>query len=85
MIYPMIRTQSRYGFRPGEWGRIVDVVVYPQVETTTHSDHEKKYLSHRICFRVEFIDGYQDYWPVEDTDGQYEFKPSIKDEMKVNI
>jgi hypothetical protein len=53
-----IRTMHHYGFRCGQWARLV----------TTIS------LEGRDCYLVEFDDGVSDFWAVDDPAGRYEFK-----------
>jgi hypothetical protein len=52
-----IRATHPYGFRSGEWARVVNVVP----------------ARGRDCYLVEFPDGVTDLWPVIDAWDPYEF------------
>ena len=54
-----IRTMHRYGFRSGEWADLLTVAPAPDK---------------RGCYVVRFKDGVTDFWVVNDSDGQYEFR-----------
>jgi hypothetical protein len=53
-----IRTTHPYGFRSGEWARLVMVVP----------------ARGRDCYLVEFPDLVTDLWVVDDAAGRYEFE-----------
>lgn len=53
-----VRQTHPYGFRSGEWARVL---------TTIESYG-------RPCWLVEFGDGVQDWWPIEDADAGYEVR-----------
>ena len=55
-----IRATHHYGFRSGEWAEIVGV--------------EWDSIRSRPIFRVRFIDGTMDTWPVYDPSDPYEFR-----------
>lgn len=61
-----VRATHPYGFRSGEWARIVAVV--PTV--TTAGDP-------RECYLVSFPDGVTDLWPVVDASDPYEFRELV--------
>lgn len=54
-----IRSTHHYGFRSGQWAKIVDFGWHDGAD--------------RPCFVVEFIDGKRDEWPYEDDSAGYEF------------
>jgi hypothetical protein len=54
-----IRTGHRYGFRCGQWARLL------------HQTESRG----RPCYVVAFEDGLMDNWVIDDPDGQYEFFP----------
>jgi hypothetical protein len=56
-IGQQIRATHPYGYRCGEWGRILGV-------TATRD---------RVCYMVAWDDEDHDLWPVEDPDDPYEF------------
>lgn len=53
-----VRATHPAGFRSGEWARVL---------TTVESRG-------RPCWLVEFPDGAQDWWPIEDADAGYEVR-----------
>ena len=53
-----IRATHHYGFRSGEWARLVCMVPGPTKD----------------CWLVEFPDGVTDFWPVYDPADPYEFR-----------
>ena len=53
----LIRATHVYGFRSGQWGRIVGL----------------DWVNDRPCYVVRFIDGVEDAWPVYDPTDPYEF------------
>lgn len=53
-----VRQTHPYGFRSGEWARVL---------TTVESYG-------RPCWLVEFPDGQQDWWPITDPDAGYEVR-----------
>lgn len=59
-----IRATHPAGYRSGQWARIVDVVWTGSPE--------------RPCFRVQFIDGRFDTWPVYDPADPYEFAGALR-------
>jgi deferrochelatase/peroxidase EfeB len=54
-----VRQTHPYGFRSGEWARIL---------TTVESYG-------RQCWFVQFEDGVTDWWPIEDAGAGYEVRP----------
>lgn len=54
-----IRCTHRYGFRPGEWAKLMRVQISERAS--------------RPLFVVEFSDGVTDLWPVYDDLAGYEF------------
>lgn len=67
-VYPVyVRTNNGYGFRHGQWARLVDVRLVSPPDGSEA----------RLCFEVEFIDGGRDQWVVYDAAGEYEFGGSI--------
>lgn len=54
-----IRATHQYGFRNGEWANVIGLL----------------WKNDRPCYRVKFIDGKEDYWPVYDSSDPYEFRP----------
>lgn len=54
-----IRATHQYGFRNGEWARVLGVV----------------WLNERPCYHIRFIDGKEDHWPIYDESDPYEFRP----------
>lgn len=55
---PEVRQTHPYGFRSGQWARAL---------TTVESFG-------RPCWLVEFPDGAQDWWPIEDANAGYEVR-----------
>lgn len=47
------------GFRSGQWAEVLDLVWFPG-KSGPHP------LPARACFRVRFVDGRQDLWPVDE-------------------
>jgi hypothetical protein len=56
-----IRATHQYGFRSGEWAKVVGV----------------DYARNRPCYYVLFPDGQTDHWPVYDLSDKYEFRPAV--------
>lgn len=74
MIKPLIRANSWAAFRSGEWARITGVEVFSPYPSSPDAERKPP----RVCFVVEFLDGEIDRWPVEDSEAEYEFLPSLK-------
>lgn len=66
-MLPTMRATHPAAFRSGEWARIIGVGVIG-------IDGKS-----RCCFVVEFVDGVNDHWPIEDASMGYEFNPSASD------
>lgn len=65
----LIRSNHRYSFRSGQWGRIDGIVEY----------------NGRVCYRVMWNEGYfsddalrVDHWAVDATDWLYEFAQVLR-------
>lgn len=59
--------ESRYGFRCGEWARVVGAARI----TVNWPDQEP---IERWCYVVQFLDGVRDYWPVAGDAAHFEFQ-----------
>lgn len=70
--YLHIRTRHPHGFRSGEWAYIDEVVGFwfPPVN---HVDHITP-GGVRPVFKVRFMDGTTDEWPIYDEGADYEFR-----------
>jgi hypothetical protein len=65
-VLPFIRCSHPYGYRSGEWAKIVGV------ELASRGDGWSSGVL-RPCYKVEFDDKKIDQWPVNDPDRDYEF------------
>lgn len=52
-----IRATHHYGFRPGQWAKVIKL----------------EWNNDKLCYRIYFIDGVEDSWPVYDPSDPYEF------------
>lgn len=68
----LIRATHPYGFRSGQWARVIEVVYLPAVYGHNHTITQPG----RPVYRVEFVDGVRDLWPVYDETDSYEFAGS---------
>lgn len=58
-----IRATHPAGFRSGQWGKVIGLILRQEDE--------------RPCYRVEFIDNVVDLWPVYDASDPYEFSSVV--------
>lgn len=66
-LHPVhIRATHPSGFRSGEWAIVVGV----------------EWVRNRHCYRVRFLDGKEDSWPIDDTMDPYEFRDGDPTEIR---